>query len=104
MNKKKYEENYELIQELAGATNESVEILRSQTLLLENAVNKTIEVVDTAKELSDHTFDEIDTLGDDLIDILNTLEDVRNTTYDAYFAALEKIDPEPWEKLEGGRK
>lgn len=99
MNEEKLNENRELIEKMAGFTNKSIEILRTQTQLLENAVNKTINIVNDAKELSDKSYAELDTLSHELIDILNVLEKNSNAPYDAYFAVLEEIDNEPWEKM-----
>lgn len=105
MNEKKYEENYELIQELAGQTNDIVTALRKETFDLENVCADLTDLLhDSRSELTEDSYEKLDQLGDRVIKILNVLEAKQNAPYDNYFALLEKIDPEPWEKLEGGLK
>lgn len=99
MNEEKLNENRELIEALAEACNDNIVILRSQTHELEKIIKNTIQVIDEAKELSNESFDKFESLGDNLVNILNVLEVNSTKPYDHYFNALEKIDNEPWEKL-----
>ncbi|SIN97990.1 hypothetical protein SAMN05878443_0787 [Carnobacterium alterfunditum] len=100
MNKTANEKD-EIIQELAGQTNEIVTALRKETLDLQNVcADLTNFMNDATESLSDDSYQILDDLTEEVIRILNVLEEKPTYPFDNYFSLLEKIDDTPLEELE----